>query len=472
MSVVRFALENKLISLGLLTLLIQTSVLVGTFLSPIGDVPDDQVLATATHSNTPSSALAKTVTPQTVIAQENTVTSAHPDTTTTTPATIQTARLKKEKDLDPRSKEYKLKNGDTLTSIWTNNGASYKGAILAAKAFEKAKVSLSSLRSGEKVDLLLNEEGDIVRFEKKLSSGKKLILEGDSENGYKHTVKEEVVVEARRTATGVIQHSFSSAAQRVAVPYSVIDELVDLFSSRLEFRRDLQPGDSFSIVYNERRLKETGEELEPGYIVAASLKNQGQMFVAVRHEGKDKQARYYDESGQALGNFFLRYPLRFSRISSMFNKSRFHPILKRRRPHNGVDFAAPVGTPVRAVADGVITTSGYKGGAGKMVKIQHDRRWASAYLHLSKFNVKRGQRVKRGQVIGSVGMTGYATGPHLHFSLYDHGRYVDPLRVKLPRLSKDGEKIPGDYLQATVKELEKNHSTLQMALAKELHPVA
>jgi len=247
----------------------------------------------------------------------------------------------------------------------------------------------------------------------------------------------------------------------------VVDQLVDIFGSRVVFSKEIQSGDEFAIVYTERVLPD-GEKLEPGPITAASLKVSGKMMAAVRHVGKDGQERYFSETGDSLDQYFLRYPVQFTRISSVFTTSRFHPVLKRSRPHHGVDFAAPTGTPVRTIADGVVVYSGYNGGSGNMVKISHGSRWQTSYLHLSKItsNLKRGSKVSRGQVIGAVGATGLATGPHLHFGMYDNGRYVDPLKVQLPRqpIGK-GNTISPQYLQAAIQTLEQHHQVMRLALA-------
>jgi murein DD-endopeptidase MepM/ murein hydrolase activator NlpD len=210
-------------------------------------------------------------------------------------------------------------------------------------------------------------------------------------------------------------------------------------------------------VHYEEKVSQDGAVRIPGAIQAASITSDGKMFVAIRHVGKDGKARYYNEKGEPLGSFFLRYPLQFTRISSTFSTARFHPVLKIRRPHNGVDFAAPIGTPVRSVADGVIAVAAYRGGSGKMVQIKHGSRWQTAYLHLSKIasHLRPGVRVSRGEVIGNVGTTGLSTGPHLHFSLYDNGRYVDPMNAKLPKMPAQ-EPIPTSYLEATLKMLKRS----------------
>ncbi len=367
----------------------------------------------------------------------------------------QTARLKRKASKLSKASEpkelpelaevsYTLRSGDTLSSVWRKHGASLESAVLAAKALEENKISLRSFHAGEKVELVLSDSGEVLEARKRSEDGTLVILEADEGNGYKAQKIEPKFEIRKRKVSGVISSSFSASASEKRIPYDVIDELVDLFSSRVEFRREIQVGDSFTVIY------------EGGDILAASLKTNGNLYAAVRHMGKDGKARYYDAQGEPLGSFFLRYPVKFSRISSQFSNSRFHPVLKRSRPHNGVDFAAPTGTPVRSVADGTVVVSGYRGGAGKMVKIKHSSKWQTAYLHLSKISpgVRTGSKVSRGQVIGAVGSTGMSTGPHLHFSLYEHGRYVDPMKVKLPKMDSS-DPIPSSYLQATLRTLKR-----------------
>jgi murein DD-endopeptidase MepM/ murein hydrolase activator NlpD len=314
-----------------------------------------------------------------------------------------------------------VRRGDTISSIWSEHEASSAGGNRAAQAFREAGIDIGSLQVGEELQLSILKD-DIVGLRRTLKDGRTLVLDGDSERGYNARVDQPIIVEKERLVSGTITYSLSEAAANLAIPYSVVDDLVDLLSDRIEFRKDLQPGDSFTVVYNERRT-ESGMELEPGPIQAATVNTGGKMVMAIRHIGNDKKAYYYDGEGNVLGNYFLRYPLQFTRISSVFTTARFHPVLKITRPHNGVDFAAPIGTPVRTVADGVIEYASYNGEGGNMIRIRHDDRYTTAYLHLSKIaaGLRPGLRVSRGQVIGAVGMTGLATGPHLHFSLYDHG---------------------------------------------------
>ena len=370
----------------------------------------------------------------------------------------------KETNTQPKVVKYKIAPGDTLTKIWLKNGLSTIGAINAAKAFDKAGISVGSLKLNEEIKLTFSADGDITTLEKKLSGGKTLILNGSSSAGYEATIDSLEIFETERTATNSISSSFSAAAHEVSVPSDIIDDLVDLYSGRLDFRRDLQPGDSFTVMYTER-VCETGEVVEPGPIKAISIETGGKLLVAVRHVGPDGKERFFDENAQQIGNYFLRYPVRYTRISSIFTHSRFHPILKVNKPHNGVDFAAPTGTPVRSIGDGVIELAGYNGGSGNMVKIKHDDRYSSAYLHLSKITpgLRAGSRVSRGQIIGGVGSTGLSTAPHLHFALYDKEKFIDPLTAKLPVSPPKHNAIPQVYLINTLKTLKQQHNLVRLA---------
>ncbi|MGA1191014.1 MAG: peptidoglycan DD-metalloendopeptidase family protein [Bdellovibrionota bacterium] len=360
---------------------------------------------------------------------------------------------------------YTVRSGDTLSRIWNKHGSEAALANQAAAAFRKAGISLSSLRAGEDLVLSVSSTGEISKLKKELNDGKVLLLELN-DNAYDSRIVEPEIITTRRIASGTIDHSLAASSLAVGIPYEVIDEFIDLFSGRVEFSRDTQPGDSFTVIYEERQIK-GGKSLAPGVIHAASFMNRGELLVAVRHVDSNDEARYYNRKGEAIGNHFLRYPVKFTRISSLFNKGRFHPVLKKRRPHHGVDFAAPTGTPVRTVADGVVEKAGYYGGNGIMVKIKHGSKYASAYVHLSKISkgIRAGARVKRGQVIGAVGSTGLATGPHLHYAFYVNGKYVDPMKINLPQLPNSHEPIPAEFLQAMLSELEHQHQQVQIAYA-------
>jgi len=214
-------------------------------------------------------------------------------------------------------------------------------------------------------------------------------------------------------------------------------DLSDIFSWDIDFTTDLRKGDSFRLVVEERWLD--GEFKGYGNILAAEFVNGGDVYKAYRYE-VDGKAGYFDGEGKSLRKAFLKAPLNYRRISSGYTASRMHPILKIRRPHFGVDYAAPAGTPVQALGDGVVRFAGYKGANGRLVVLEHRGGYATFYGHLSRIGkgIRRGARVGQGDVIGFVGSTGRATGPHLDFRIKKNGRYLNPQTVRLPR----GKRVP------------------------------
>jgi murein DD-endopeptidase MepM/ murein hydrolase activator NlpD len=356
-----------------------------------------------------------------------------------------------------------VSSGDTLVSIWESLGGDRMGALAAIEAFKSARVDLRSLKAGE-VITAKRYGGEIVELRRTLGNSDKLVLVGNPDGGYFARIDKVQVVEREREVSGVIMHSLVDSARGVNLPYELVDDFVDLFSNRVEFRKDLQPGDTFSVLYDERQT-EHGEVVTPGAIKSASLQLGSKFYAVVRDVAADGTIRYFDEKGEMPGKYFLRYPVKYSRISSVFASSRFHPVLNTSRPHNGVDFAAPTGTPVRTIGDGVVVFAGTKSGTGNMVKIAHNSRYVTEYMHLSKIDpkVKTGARVGRGDVIGAVGQTGLATGPHLHFGLFDNGKYVDPLKCSELQSGED-VKAPAAVL-ARLEELKKIHSVVTMASA-------
>jgi murein DD-endopeptidase MepM/ murein hydrolase activator NlpD len=231
-------------------------------------------------------------------------------------------------------------------------------------------------------------------------------------------------------ATGVIETSLYNAIMDAGGSPMLVNELADVYAWEIDFF-GLQKGDAFKVIYE--RFEVNGEEAGIGKIITSWFLHEGNPFYAVQYD-QGEGDEYFDEEGQSLRKTFLKAPLRFSRISSRFTYSRLHPILKIRRPHTGVDYAAPRGTPVVAVGDGIVTLAAYKGGGGNTVKIRHNSNYTTAYLHLSGYGkgIKKGVKVKQGQVIGYVGSTGLSTGPHLDFRFWKNGKPVDPLEIDPP----------------------------------------
>jgi murein DD-endopeptidase MepM/ murein hydrolase activator NlpD len=207
-------------------------------------------------------------------------------------------------------------------------------------------------------------------------------------------------------------------------------DLADIFGSDIDFYTDLQKGDSFRVRIEKKYLD--GQFSKYGAILAADFTNQQKVLTGIRFEDEHGKPAYYAPDGKALKKSFLKSPLKFGRITSRFSAARRHPILKIVRPHLGVDYAAPMGTPVQAVAAGVVTGAGRSGGNGKMVQIRHSGGYETMYLHLSRIAVKSGARVAQGEVIGNVGSTGLSTGPHLDFRIRQKGKAINPAKVIFP----------------------------------------
>lgn len=367
-----------------------------------------------------------------------------------------------------RDVEVKVGRGDSWAAVWEKAGAERSAGMQAERACRLLDPKRCNLIAGEAMRFRLDSSSQIREMERDLSNGELLYVSRANTSGYQANVIVPRFIEAERTVSGWIDGTFSESANQMGLPYQLVDDLVDLFGDRIDFKRDLRDGDLFTVVYNERQSADGRVKNQPQFISAASFQIGGKTMVAVRHRGKNGQAIYFNERGEQLGNFFLRYPLTFSRISSMFTTSRFHPVLGKKRAHNGVDFSAPTGTPVRAVSDGEILISGYKGGAGNMVRIKHCDRYTTEYFHLSRIasGLKAGLKVRRGQVIGSVGSTGLSTAPHLHFGFFDRGKYVDPLSVKLPRSGGSGDVIPAEQLKKTLLILARQMEQTKVALEK------
>ncbi|PZW44302.1 murein DD-endopeptidase MepM/ murein hydrolase activator NlpD [Mesonia algae] len=239
------------------------------------------------------------------------------------------------------------------------------------------------------------------------------------------TIKKNIV-------SGVITSSLSAAMDNEGLSILLADKLADIYQWKIDFFK-IQKGDQFKIIYNEKYINDT---VYAGLanIEAAVLTHYKNPYYAFEF-GKDSLsgfAKFYDEEANSLQSFFLKAPLKYSRISSRYTKRRFHPVQKRWKAHKGTDYAAPTGTPIWSTADGVVIKSSYTRGNGNYVKVRHNDKYTTQYLHMSKRNAKVGQRVKQGDVIGYVGSTGLATGPHVCYRFWVYGKQVDPYKQNLP----------------------------------------
>lgn len=270
---------------------------------------------------------------------------------------------------------------------------------------------------------ILKKENSVDYFIYKQNRTDFVVFDMSSETPEVYTY-EKPTVSTEKSSDGLITSSLYVAAEEAGLTPGMAVELSEVFAWQIDFTR-LQKNDSFKVLYDE--VKVDDEVIATKNVKAAILTHNGREYHAYAFNGD-----YYDESGNALRSMFLKSPVKFSRISSKFNKKRRHPIKKRIIPHLGTDYAAPHGTPIIAVADGVVTKASYTKGNGKYVKIRHNGTYETQYLHMSKRGVKKGAQVKQGDVIGYVGSTGLATGPHVCFRFWKNGEQINHLKANLP----------------------------------------
>jgi len=331
---------------------------------------------------------------------------------------------------------YTIAPGDTLTKVLLDYGVSLQDRKLWLQSIQK-HLPLSAFRPGKEVQLYLRqpqkgrEQLKAIEVEQNADAiltwerGMRGIVFSKREKPYDVEIK---------TAGGVVETTLLKDGARVGLNAGLLSQLADMFSWEVDFDKDIQKGDSFKVVYEQR--SRTGVNGKPTFrILAAELINSGRRYFAMYFEKEKGQAAYYDLNGQTLARAFLRFPLNFIEITATFSESRLHPILGIDRPHHGVDFAAKLGTPVRAIADGKIAFAGWqKGGYGRLIEVAHDGSYSSRYAHLQRLanGIRNGVRVLKGQLIGFVGSSGLSTGPHLHFEINQNNQYIDPLNFDPP----------------------------------------
>ncbi|MBP7569277.1 MAG: M23 family metallopeptidase [Acidobacteria bacterium] len=337
---------------------------------------------------------------------------------------------------------------------------------LAASVFDPRR-----LRADNPFKLERTLEGLLRSFEYEIDTDSFLRIVGLSDEQPAELRAEIVPYKKERvvtTASGLINRDATSlfAAMELAGEGPQLSiELADVFGGEIDFNSELQPGDTFRVAFE--KVYREGTFSGYGGVLAAEFVNVGHSFKALRYTVPGGKPAYYDEQGRSLKRFFLKSPLKFeASISSRFTHSRRHPILRIVRPHLGVDYRAPIGASVVAVANGTVVSAGWSGGAGRMVTLRHPGGWETLYMHLSSIAVRRGQHVSQGQLIGRVGSSGLSTGPHLDYRVRQNGRYLNPLVVH--RSLPPGEPIPAAHLAAFREEFERSWALLS---ATEATPV-
>lgn len=324
-----------------------------------------------------------------------------------------------------------IRRDDTLDSLLGRMNIRNREAVEFLRYDASAKGLSTNLRPGNIVHAQTTLNGELLELQYKTGASSVLHIER-SDEGYKAFTAEPVLETNSVHKTAVIKSSLFEATDNAGIPDQIAIQLAEIFSSDIDFYRDLRKEDRFSVIYEAGY--NDGELIKVGQVLAAEFVNQGKTYRAVLHRDNSGKHAYYTPEGKSMHKSFLRSPLEFTRISSHFSLGRFHPILQKMRAHKGVDYAAPTGTRIKAAADGVVAFTGKKGGYGNVIILKHANGISTVYGHLSRFasNMRKGMKVSQGEVIGFVGMSGLATGPHLHYEFLVNGVHRDPLKVALP----------------------------------------
>lgn len=348
-----------------------------------------------------------------------------------------------------------VRRNETLGNIFGRLGLS---ATLMHRLLDESESvrALTEIHPGDQIAFRIPTEGQLSALQFDKSESERIFVEIDGE-----AVRERVIERQleRRTQYGsaVITSSLFGAGDAAGLSDLQVMRLAEVFNYDIDFAQDLREGDSFAVVYES--VYRDGVKLRDGDVLAAVFVNQGKRYEAFRYTDGEGRSDFYSGDGRSLRKAFIRTPVEFTRISSRFSSARKHPILGRVRAHKGVDYAAPTGTPIRAAGNGTVLAVGNRAGWGRTIEIQHGRETSTLYGHMSRFakGIARGQKVQQGEVIGYVGMSGLATGPHLHYEFRVKGVHRDPLSVEMPR----AEPLAGAELAA----FRKAHDGYSLALA-------
>lgn len=325
-----------------------------------------------------------------------------------------------------------VRRDDTLNSIFARLNIRNLDAIEYIRNDSVASEIAKSLIPGRQIESETDSDGNLIKFEYQLSADQFIII-SKTTAGYEAS-KVDYQLEVRPILKSAdIKSSLFGATDDANIPDHIAIQIAEIFESDIDFHTDLRRGDHFNVIYEGNYNQ--GELLKTGDVLAVEFVNDNKTYRAIGYRDTSNQMQYYTPEGKSLHKSFLRSPLEFTRVSSGFNLGRFHPVLQRFRAHKGVDMAAPTGTRVKASGDAVVDFVGQKGGYGNVIVLKHANGVSTVYGHLSRFTagLRRGAKVAQGEVIGFVGMTGVATGPHLHYEFLLNGQHRDPMKVALPK---------------------------------------
>ncbi|KGS12310.1 peptidase M23, partial [Pseudomonas coronafaciens] len=369
------------------------------------EMPDQDVQ----DQDAPEATQATPETTESPFAQIDNAAEQAPDTETAQAEAEKQAPVSK----DPLHREVTVSKGDTLSTLFEKVGLP-AAAVHEALASDKQAKQFSKLQNGQTLQFELTPDGQLKQLHTKLSELETISL---SKTATGFAFNREISKPNVRNVYvhGVINSSLSQSAQRAGLTHSMTMDMANIFGYDVDFAQDIRKGDQFDVVYEQKVVN--GKSVGTGNILAARFTNRGKTYTAVRYTSKQGTTNYYTADGNSMRKAFIRTPVDFARISSMFSMGRKHPILNKIRAHKGVDYAAPRGTPIKATGDGKVLLAGRRGGYGNTVIIQHGDTYRTLYGHMQGFakGVQTGSSVKQGQVIGYIGTTGLSTGPHLHY---------------------------------------------------------
>jgi murein DD-endopeptidase MepM/ murein hydrolase activator NlpD len=357
-----------------------------------------------------------------------------------------------------KAKSVVVKKGDNLAMIFKRSGLSPQQTYRVSKAGAQAK-KLLKIMPGDVLELQIDPQGQLISLQYPFSNTDTLVVTKSEGNTFTSKI-ETLEVDTRLNYTqGDVTNSFWNAGLKANLTDNQIMQVAGIFGWDVDFALGLRAGDSFYVMFEEHYIN--GEFIENGDIVAAQFVNQGEAYTAIRYD----DGNFYTPEGRSMRKSFLRAPVNFRYISSSFKKNRFHPVQKRWKAHRGVDYAADRGTPVMAAGDGKVIKAAYDKYNGHHVFIQHGEKYVTKYLHFTKRKVKKGQTVKQGQVIGTVGSTGLAAGAHLHYEFLVNGVHRNPRTVDLPKAQPIAKKEKDKFTDIAANRLQQLNNNKRIMLA-------
>ncbi len=342
-----------------------------------------------------------------------------------------------------------VRRDDTINSIFVRLNISNRKAMQFIRDQITNNTDSKKLIVGQTISATVDNQGNLHKLEYQHSPEQSIQIKRVS--GGKYSAETQATRLEKRTVlkSAIINRSLFASTDQANIPDNIATQIINIFENEINFHKDIRKGDQLKVIYEAHYNK--GKVVKSGNVLAIEFHNKNKVHHAIGFANKQGEMEYFTPLGKTLNKSFLRSPLAFTRVSSSFSLGRFHPVLQRIRAHKGVDLAAPTGTKIRATGDAIVKFVGFKGGYGRVIELKHDNGVKTVYGHLSRFakHLKKGKKVEQGQLIGYVGKSGLATGPHLHYEFLLNGKHRDPMKVKLPKSKAIHAKDKVQFLQAS-----------------------